>query len=89
MILLKWLQLSGLSELCFKTKNTTTCFQFNNSSENLLCNDLNNLVMKIHFKTQYMRNSTIIFPIKMEYVSEINIFALKMMMKSGQEKIFF
>ena len=37
---------------------------------------------------QYMRNSTIVCPVKMECGSEINIFVLKMMMKSGLEKIF-
>ena len=37
---------------------------------------------------QYKRNSTIVCPIKMEYGSEINIFALKMLMKSGLEKTF-
>ena len=34
-----------------------------------------------------MRNSTIVCPVKMEYVPEINIFVLKMMMKSGLENI--
>ena len=34
-----------------------------------------------------MRNSTIVYPVKVEYGSEIsNIFVLKMMMKSGLEK---
>ena len=36
---------------------------------------------------QYMRNSTIVYWLKMDYVSKITIFALKMMMKSGLEKI--
>ena len=35
-----------------------------------------------------MRNSTIVYPVEMEYGSKINIFILKMMMKSGLEKIF-
>ena len=35
-----------------------------------------------------MRNSTFVYPVKMEYVSEINIFALNMMMKSGLKKLF-
>jgi hypothetical protein len=35
-----------------------------------------------------MRNSTIIYPVKMEYGSEIDIFVLKMMMKGGLEEIF-
>jgi hypothetical protein len=34
-----------------------------------------------------MRNSAIVYPVKMEYGPEINIFVLKMMMKSGLEKI--
>ena len=38
---------------------------------------------------QYMRNSSIVYPVKMEYGSEINIFVLKMMMKSGLEKTIF
>ena len=38
--------------------------------------------------TQYMRNPDIIYVLKMEYVSKINIFGLKMMVKSGLEKIF-
>ena len=39
--------------------------------------------------THYMRNSTIIYQFKMEYESKINIFGLKMMVKSGQEKNIF
>ena len=35
---------------------------------------------------QYMRNSTVLCPVKMEYGPEINIFVLKMIMKSGLEK---
>ena len=35
-----------------------------------------------------MRNSTILCPVKMEYGPEINMFVLKMMMKSALEKIF-
>ena len=34
-----------------------------------------------------MRNSTILCPVNIEYGREINIFVLKMMMKSGIEKI--
>ena len=41
----------------------------------------------IILNTQYMTNSTLVFPVKMEYVTKINIFGLKMMMKSGLEKI--
>ena len=32
--------------------------------------------------TQCMRNSSIVYPVKMEYVSKINIFGLKMMVKA-------
>ena len=39
--------------------------------------------------THYMRNSTIIYQFKMEYESKINIFGLKMIIKSGQEKKYF
>ena len=35
-----------------------------------------------------MRNSTIVYPVKMEYGSEIDILVLKMMIKGGLEKIF-
>ena len=37
--------------------------------------------------TQYMTNSTLVCPVKIEYVTKNNIFGLKMMMKSGLEKI--
>ena len=40
------------------------------------------------FNTQYMRNPDMLYVLKMEYVSKINIFGLKMMVKSGLEKIF-
>ena len=33
-------------------------------------------------------DSTLVCPVKMEYGPEISIFGLKLMMKSGQEKIF-
>ena len=36
---------------------------------------------------QYMRNSTILYPLKTEYGHAINIFGLKMIVKSGLEKI--
>ena len=32
-----------------------------------------------------MTNSTLVYPVKMEYVYKINIFGLKMMVKSGLE----
>ena len=35
-----------------------------------------------------MRNPDLVYVLKMEYVSKINIFGLKMMVKSGLEKIF-
>ena len=38
--------------------------------------------------TQYMGNSDMPYVLKMEYVSKINNFGQKMMMKSGLEKIF-
>ena len=36
-----------------------------------------------------MRNPDMVYVLKMEYVSKINIFGLYMMVKSGLEKIFF
>ena len=36
-----------------------------------------------------MRHSTILYPVKMEYGPENNIFVLKMMMESGLKKIFW
>ena len=36
-----------------------------------------------------MRNPGMVYVVKMEYVSKINIFGLNMMVKSGLEKIFF
>ena len=39
------------------------------------------------FNTQYMRNHDMVYVLKMEYVSKINIFGLKMMVKIGLEKI--
>ena len=40
------------------------------------------------FNTSYLTDSNIIFTLKMESVSKITIFGLKMMMKSGLDKIF-
>jgi hypothetical protein len=37
--------------------------------------------------TQNMRNSNLVYVPKMEYVHKVNIFGLKMMVKSGLEKI--
>ena len=42
----------------------------------------------LSLNTQYMRKSTIVYLLKMEYVSKINIFGLKMMVKSVLEKMF-
>ena len=39
------------------------------------------------FNTQYMTNSTLVCPVKIEYVTKNNIFGLKMMMKSGLDEI--
>ena len=41
------------------------------------------------FNTQYMTNTTIVSPVKMEYGWNFSISGLKMMVKSGLEKIFF
>ena len=38
--------------------------------------------------TQYLRNPDFIYVLKMEYVHKMDIFGLKMMVKSGLEKIF-
>ena len=46
---------------------------------NMMSNDCLNV--------QYIGNSTILCPFKMEYGPEIDTFVLKMMMKSGLEKI--
>ena len=40
------------------------------------------------FNTQCMRNPDMVYVLKMEYVSKINIFGLKMMVKIDVEKIF-
>ena len=37
--------------------------------------------------TQYTRNSNIVYLLKMDYGPEINILGLKMMVKSGLEKM--
>ena len=36
-----------------------------------------------------MTNSTLVCPVKIEYVTKNNIFGLKMMVKSGLEKNYF
>ena len=38
--------------------------------------------------TQNMRNSNLVYVSKMEYVHKVNIFDLKMMVKSGLKKLF-
>ena len=40
------------------------------------------------FNTSYLNDSYIVFTLKMESVSKNTIFVLKMMVKSGLEKIF-
>ena len=42
-----------------------------------------------HLNTQYMRNPDMVYVLKMEYVPKINIFGLKMMVKSGLEIGYF
>ena len=44
--------------------------------------------MKIDRIVLYATDSTLMCPVKMEYGPEISIFVLKVMMKSGLEKIF-
>ena len=44
--------------------------------------------VQIGFNIQYMTNSTLVCPVKIEYVTKNNIFGLKMMVKSGLGKIF-
>ena len=41
------------------------------------------------FNTQYIRNPDMVYVLKMEYISKIHIFGIKMMVKSGLEKIFW
>jgi hypothetical protein len=41
----------------------------------------------LSFNTSYLTDSYIVFTLKMESVSKITIFGLKMMVKSGVEKI--
>ena len=41
-----------------------------------------------HFNTSYLTDSYIVFSLKMESVSKITTFGLKMMVKSGLEKTF-
>ena len=45
------------------------------------------LYFSYHFNTQNMRNSNLVYVLKMEYVHKVNIFVLKMIVKSGLEKI--
>ena len=44
--------------------------------------------MNIVLNTSYLTNSYIVFTLKMESVYKITIFGLKIMVKSGLEKIF-
>ena len=45
-------------------------------------------LLRYVLNNQYMTNSTLVCPVKIEYVMKNNIFGLKMMVKSGLEKIF-
>ena len=42
---------------------------------------------RCNINTQYMRNPDMVYVLKIEYVCKINIFGLKMMVKSGLEKL--
>ena len=44
--------------------------------------------LKKLLNTKYDTDSYFVHVLKMEYVSKINVFGLKMMVKSGLEKIF-
>ena len=61
-------------------------------STRLKCFFANDLCETLNFKyllnTSYLTDSYIIFTLKIESVSKITIFSLKMMVKSGLEKIF-
>ena len=46
------------------------------------------IFFKSKLNTQYMANSTLVSPVKMKYGWSFSISGLKMMMKSGLEKIF-
>ena len=46
---------------------------------------VNGIILAI-LNAQYVRNLTIVFLVKMEYVPKIDIFGLKMLVKSGLEK---
>ena len=43
----------------------------------------------LYLNTQYMTNSTLVCPVKIEYVTKNNILGLKKIMKSGLEKNIF
>ena len=47
-----------------------------------------NLIKLLAINTSYLTDSYIVFTLKMESVSKNTIFGLKMMVKSGLEKIF-
>ena len=49
---------------------------------------LKKIFLKMELNTSYLTDSYIAFTLKMESVSKITIFGLKVMMKSGLEKIF-
>ena len=46
------------------------------------------IIKQIRINTQYMTNSTLVSPVKMEYGWNFSISGLKIMMKSGLGKIF-
>ena len=68
-----------------------------NGIENLWFNTVLNWTWNMHitvdsypqpFNTKYATDSYLVYVLKMEYVYKFNIFCLKMMVKSGLEKIF-
>ena len=78
------------------SKKTTVFYEFNCWQFVKKCQ---NLIFKVNFQskessdlfsinTQYMTNPTIVSPVKMEYGWNFRISGLKMMAKSGLEKIF-
>ena len=56
---------------------------------NISYGSLMRIIENSNLNTQNMKNPTIVSPVKMEYVWNFSISGLKMMVKSGLEKIFF
>jgi hypothetical protein len=54
----------------------------------IITNLQDNVPFYFLFDVYYATDSCFVYVLKMEYVPEINIFGLKMMVKSGLEKIF-